>query len=159
MKFVIQRVSKAEVFVKKIEAEGRIEEELKGQIGCGFLVLVGICADDTEAIADKMVRKMLGLRIFADSNGKSNLDLATVNGSLLLVSQFTLYADCKKGNRPSFINAADPIVAEELYQYVVSACAKEVETVKSGVFGASMRVSLVNEGPYTIILDSDEILL
>jgi len=148
MKFVIQRVMQAEVSVCG-EVVGAIEQ--------GFLVLVGVRNDDTKVIADKMVKKLLGLRIFADIEGKSNLDLRAVGGSLLIVSQFTLYADCKKGNRPSFVNAGTPELANDLYEYIIEECRKEVSDVKSGVFGASMKVSLVNEGPFTIIFDSDEI--
>ena len=148
MKFHIQRVSNAEVVV---------EEKTVGKIGNGFLVLVGVRNDDTKEIADKMIRKMINLRIFADAEGKSNLDIRTVSGGLLIISQFTLYADCKKGNRPSFINAGSPELANELYEYIITECAKEIREVESGVFGASMKISLVNEGPYTILLDSDEI--
>jgi D-tyrosyl-tRNA(Tyr) deacylase len=148
MKFVIQRVSGAEV---------KVGEEIVGRVGTGYLVLVGICHDDTEEIAAKMVRKMLGLRIFPDAEGKSNLDIKAVGGEALLVSQFTLYADCRKGNRPSFTKAAPAELAERLYEYVISECAKEIKT-EAGIFGASMRVSLANEGPFTIVLDSEEIL-
>jgi D-tyrosyl-tRNA(Tyr) deacylase len=149
MKFIIQRVSQADVTV---------EEKIVGKINTGYLVLVGVCNTDTKEVADKMIKKMLNLRIFADSAGKSNLDLRTIGGGLLIISQFTLYADCKKGNRPSFINAGSPELANELYEYIIAECAKEVNEVQSGIFGTSMKVSLVNEGPYTIILDSDEIL-
>lgn len=151
MKFVIQRVSSA-----RVEVEGQIT----GAIEQGFMVLIGCCENDTEEIADKMVRKMLGLRIFADENGKTNLSLQSVGGSLLLVSQFTLYADCKKGNRPSFIKAGDPHHAEQLYEYIISRCASEAPDIqiKTGIFGADMQVFLVNDGPFTIILDSDEII-
>lgn len=148
MKFVIQRVSEANVVV---------EGNVVGKIGIGFLVFVGVRYDDTKEIADKMIRKLLGLRIFADEEGKSNLSLQTVGGGLLIISQFTLYADCKKGNRPSFISAAGPDLADSLYEYIISECAKEIKDVQSGVFGASMKVSLKNEGPFTIILDSDEL--
>jgi D-tyrosyl-tRNA(Tyr) deacylase len=148
MKFIIQRVSHAEVTV---------EDESVGKIDIGFLVLVGICNNDTKEIADKLIKKMLGLRIFADAAGKSNLDLRAVGGGLLIISQFTLYADCRKGNRPSFVHAGTPEMANELYEYVIAECSKEISEVKAGIFGASMRVSLVNEGPYTIVLDSEEL--
>ena len=147
MRFVIQKVSGASVTV---------EEKVIGQIEKGFLVLIGIAEDDTTAIADKMIKKMLGLRIFQDENGKTNLSLKDVDGSLLLVSQFTLYADCKKGNRPSFTKAGNPTLANDLYEYIIAECQKEF-LVQTGAFGADMQVSLVNEGPFTIILDSAEI--
>ena len=147
MRFVIQKVSGASVTV---------EEKVIGQIEKGFLVLIGIAEDDTTAIADKMIKKMLGLRIFQDENGKTNLSLKDVDGSLLLVSQFTLYADCKKGNRPSFTKAGNPTLANDLYEYIIAECQKEFP-VLTGAFGADMQVSLVNEGPFTIILDSVEI--
>ncbi len=149
MKFVIQRVNHASVTV---------ENEVIGKIDKGFLVLMGACNDDDEAIADKMVKKLIGLRIFDDAEGKTNLALKDVDGSLLIVSQFTLYADCKKGNRPSFINAGSPEHAEKLYEYVVEQCKKEVPIVETGSFGAEMTVDLSNDGPFTIILDSDEII-
>ncbi len=151
MKFVIQRVSSASVVSDGV---------LTGSIGCGFMVLVGCCETDTEQIADKMVRKMLGLRIFADENGKTNLSLETVGGDLLLVSQFTLFADCRKGNRPSFIKSGDPAHAEALYEYIISKCRELAPYAKTetGIFGADMQVSLVNDGPFTIVLDSDEIM-
>jgi len=145
MRFVIQRVSSAKVEVAK---------SIIGQIDRGFLVLIGISQEDNQVIADKLVRKLLGLRIFEDAEGKTNLSLADVKGSLLLVSQFTLYADCRKGNRPSFSNAAPPDVAEELYNYIVSECKKTVPNVATGSFSADMKISLVNDGPFTVILDS-----
>ena len=148
MRFVIQRVKNASVTV---------EENVTGEIGKGFLVLIGVSENDTEQIADKMIRKMTGLRIFEDENGKTNLSLADVNGSLLLVSQFTLYANCKKGNRPSFTEAGSPEKAEALYEHVIRECKKSVPGVQTGVFGADMDVSLVNDGPFTIILDSDQL--
>lgn len=148
MRFVIQVVSQADV---------KIDGNIKGSIQQGFMVLVGIGQKDTEEIADKMVSKLLGLRIFPDDNGKTNLSLADVGGSLLLVSQFTLYADCRKGNRPSFINAGAPDEANRLYEYIIHKCREQVKKVETGEFGADMKVSLVNEGPFTIILDSDEI--
>lgn len=145
MKLVIQRVSKASVTV---------EHEITGQIGQGFLALIGVGKDDTEKTVDKYVKKMLGLRIFEDENGKTNLSLKDVNGELLLVSQFTLYANCKKGNRPSFIEAGEPEKANHLYEYMVEKCRKEIPVVETGIFGANMEVSLVNDGPFTIILDN-----
>lgn len=149
MRFLIQRVQHASVEVDGISI---------GKISKGFLVLIGIQQSDTLQIADKMIKKLIGLRIFEDENGKTNLDLKTVGGELLLVSQFTLYADCKKGNRPSFINAGEPKMAENLYQYIVKQCKNEIEVVEQGSFGADMKVSLLNDGPFTVILDSDEIL-
>ncbi|MCL2718465.1 MAG: D-aminoacyl-tRNA deacylase [Lachnospiraceae bacterium] len=152
MKFLIQRVRRAEVNVITGSTE-----KIVGKIDNGFLVFVGVKNNDTKEIADKMIKKLLGLRIFADSDGKSNLDIKTVDGALLIISQFTLYADCKKGNRPSFINAGAPDLANELYEYIITECTKEISIVESGVFGAAMKISLVNEGPFTILLDSDEI--
>lgn len=144
MKLLIQRVSRA-----KVEAEGRVT----GEIGKGFLVLIGVGKEDTRETADRYLRKMLGLRIFEDEQGKTNLSLKDVDGQLLLVSQFTLYANCRKGNRPSFVDAGDPGQAEALYEYMVEACRREVPVVETGVFGAEMQVSLVNDGPFTILLD------
>ena len=135
-----------------------MEEEIIGQIGQGFLVLVGVCNEDTIQIADKMIKKLIGLRIFQDENGKTNLDLKTVGGELLIVSQFTLYADCKKGNRPSFTRAGEPHMAEQLYEYIIEQCKKEIPVVEHGSFGADMKISLLNDGPFTVILDSAEIL-
>lgn len=112
---------------------------------------------DTPEIADKMTKKLIGLRIFEDENGKTNLDLKTVGGALLIVSQFTLYADCRKGNRPSFINAGEPKMADALYRHIVDRCRQEIETVEEGIFGAEMKVELINDGPFTIWLDSDEL--
>ena len=149
MRFVIQRVKQADVTV---------DGTCIGMISQGFLVLIGINNTDTTQIADKMIKKLIGLRIFEDENGKTNLDLKTVGGELLLVSQFTLYADCKKGNRPSFTKAGDPQMAEKLYQYIIQPCKKEIAVVEQGSFGADMKVSLLNDGPFTVILDSDEIM-
>ncbi len=148
MRFIIQRVTEA-----KVEVEGKTV----GEIGTGFLVLIGICEGDTEREADKLVKKLLGMRIFADEAGKMNLSLDDVGGELLLVSQFTLYADCKKGNRPSFTRAAGPEAANQLYEYIVKQCRQSGKTVECGVFGADMKVSLVNDGPFTVILDSAEL--
>ena len=148
MKFVIQRVQNAKVDVDGITV---------GQIDKGFMVLIGVCQTDTKEIADKMVKKLIGLRIFEDENGKTNLSLADVNGRLLLISQFTLYADCKKGNRPSFINAGNPELANNLYEYIIEKCKEQVSNVQTGSFGADMKISLVNEGPFTIVLDSRDL--
>ena len=148
MKFVIQRVKHASVTV---------DHQIIGKIGKGFMVLIGVCEEDNEVVADKMVKKLIGLRIFKDENGKTNLDLHSVGGELLLISQFTLYADCKKGNRPSFVNAANPEKANALYEYIISECKKQVEVVEKGEFGADMKVELLNDGPCTIVLDSKEL--
>lgn len=150
MKFVIQRVKEANVV-----AEGT----MLGQIEKGLLVLVGISHTDTVEIADKMVKKMLNLRIFEDENDKTNLSLQDVGGSLLIISQFTLYADCRKGNRPSFVNAGSPEHANALYEHILAQCQSDcTNPVEHGKFGAKMQVSLVNDGPFTVILDSDEII-
>ena len=148
MKFVIQRVKHASVTV---------EEHIIGKINRGFLVFIGVSEEDDRKIADKMIKKLIGLRIFEDENGKTNLDLKSVEGELLLVSQFTLYADCRKGNRPSFINAANPTKANEIYEYIISECKKQVDVVERGEFGADMKVELLNDGPFTVVLDSDEL--
>ena len=134
-----------------------VDGQVLGEIGKGFLVLIGVGKDDTTKEADRLVKKMTGLRIFEDENGKTNLSLSDVGGSLLLISQFTLYADCRKGNRPSFINAGDPDHANELYEYVIQECKKNVPDVQRGQFGADMKVRLCNDGPFTIVLDSDVI--
>ena len=148
MKFVIQRVSSASV---------KVDGEVVGSINKGFMVLIGVADGDTKEIADKMIDKMIKLRIFEDSEGKTNLALADVGGDLLLVSQFTLYADCKKGNRPSFINAGNPIFANEMYEYIISKCKTyNGLKVERGKFGADMKVEIINDGPFTIILDSKE---
>lgn len=146
MKLVIQKVSSASV-----ETEG----SCIGKINKGFLVLVGIGKNDTRETADKYIKKMVNLRIFADENGKTNLSLADVGGEILLVSQFTLYANCKKGNRPSFFDAGEPQTAEELYEYMIEKIKESVPVVQTGKFGALMKVSLINEGPFTIILDEN----
>lgn len=121
------------------------------------MVLIGVGQEDTKEIADKMVKKMVGLRIFEDENGKTNLSLADVDGQLLLISQFTLYANCKKGNRPSFIEAGAPDMANDMYEYIIDECKKSVAVVERGCFGADMKVSLINDGPFTIVLDSDKL--
>lgn len=148
MRFVIQVVDKAKV---------DIDEKTVGEIGKGYMVLIGVGQDDTREIADKMIRKMLGLRIFPDENGKTNLSLKQVDGELLLVSQFTLYADCHHGNRPSFINAGAPDMANELYEYIIEKTREQGYNVQTGQFGADMKVSLVNNGPFTVILDSNNL--
>ena len=146
MKVVIQRVKQASV---------KVEGSVIGEIEKGYLVLIGVSDKDTEAVADKMIKKMIGLRIFEDAEGKTNLSLADVGGSLLLVSQFTLYANCKKGNRPSFIEAGAPDKANQLYEYIIEESKKSVSVVQTGRFGAEMEVSLINDGPFTILLDSE----
>ena len=148
MKFVIQRVTEAAVAVNG---------ETVGSIGKGFLVLIGVSGTDTKETADKMVKKLCNMRIFDDENGKTNLGLSDVGGQILLISQFTLYADCKKGNRPSFTNAGSPEMANEMYEYIVEKCKENVSVVEKGIFGAEMKVSLLNDGPFTIILDSEVI--
>ena len=149
MKFVVQRVSHASVTV---------ESEVCGKIEKGFMVLIGVGQNDDESIADKMVQKLINMRIFEDENGKTNLALKDVGGQLLLISQFTLYANCKKGNRPSFTDAGSPDKANALYEYIIKKCRSEIDIVEKGVFGAEMKVELLNDGPFTVILDSDEIL-
>lgn len=150
MKFVIQRVKSACV---------EIDSKPFSKIDKGYLVLVGISDNDTKEIADKMIQKLIGLRIFEDENGKTNLSIKDVNGDMLIVSQFTLYADCKKGNRPSFIKAGNPTYAKELYHYLLAKSAELYgKPVCSGEFGADMKISLINDGPFTIILDSYEII-
>ena len=148
MKFVIQRVTSASC---------RVNNEVTGQINKGFLVFIGISDNDTIEIADKMIKKLLGLRIFEDENGKTNLALKDVKGELLLISQFTLYADCKKGNRPSFTGAGKPDMANKMYEYIIDKCKNDISVVEKGEFGADMKVELLNDGPVTIILDSKEI--
>lgn len=144
MKFVIQRVKEASV---------KVDGKYTGKINKGYLVLIGVGHEDTKEEADKYIRKMINLRIFEDENGKTNLSLKDVGGELLLVSQFTLYASCKKGNRPSFTEAGDPVKAEQLYEYIVEQCKKEIDVVQTGVFGAHMEVSLTNDGPFTVVLE------
>ena len=148
MKFVIQRVKNASCTV---------DNQVIGEIQKGFCVFIGVSNEDTTEIADKMIKKLIGMRIFEDENGKTNLALADVNGSLLLISQFTLYADCKKGNRPSFTNAGNPELANKLYEYVIEKCNEQVSNVQTGSFGADMKISLLNDGPFTIVLDSKEL--
>ena len=148
MRFVIQVVTQAQVTV---------DDEIKGKIGRGFMVLIGVGHDDTRETADKMIKKLIAMRIFADENGKTNLALSDVAGSLLLISQFTLYADCRHGNRPGFTDAGAPDMAQELYEYVIARCREQVPVVEKGVFGADMKVTLTNDGPFTIILDSEDL--
>ncbi len=144
MRLVIQRVSHAQVSV---------DGQVVGKIGRGFLVLIGVSQEDTREVADKYLKKLLGLRIFEDENGKTNLSLRDVDGELLMISQFTLYANCKKGNRPSFIEAGDPDKANELYKYMIEKARQEIPVVQTGCFGEHMKVSLENDGPFTVILD------
>ncbi|MBL6468346.1 MULTISPECIES: D-aminoacyl-tRNA deacylase [Mogibacterium] len=148
MKLVIQRVTHASVTV---------DNNVIGKIGKGYMVLIGVSDTDTKEIADKMLDKMIKLRIFEDENGKTNLSLADVGGELLLISQFTLYANCKKGNRPSFIEAGSPDHANALYEYIIEKCKERVDVVEQGEFGAEMKVELLNDGPFTVILDSEQI--
>ncbi len=149
MRFVIQRVCEANVCV---------EGKLIGQIGHGLLVFVGVSDRDDKQIADKMIDKLTKLRIFDDADGKTNLSIADVGGEFLIISQFTLYADCRKGNRPSFTLAGKPDLANTLYQYMIAEIGKKGFSVAHGSFGAEMKVSLQNDGPFTIVLDSDEIV-
>lgn len=149
MKFVIQRVKNASVTV---------DNNIIRKIDSGFLVLIGITESDTKEIADFMVKKLINLRVFNDAQNKMNLSIKDVGGNLLLISQFTLYADCSHGNRPSFTNAAKPDYANKLYEYIISEAQKYDVGVETGKFGADMKVELLNDGPVTIILDSDEII-
>lgn len=149
MKFVIQRVMHASVTV---------DRDVLGKIEKGFMVLIGIEDSDTQAVADKMISKMLGLRIFEDEEGKMNLALKDVGGGLLLISQFTLYADCKRGNRPSFVKAGKPDMAEPMYEYIIEKCREQIKNTQKGQFGADMKVELLNDGPVTIVLDSHELM-
>lgn len=149
MKAVLQRVTHANVVV---------ENELISEINNGFLILLGVENGDTKADADVLSKKISGLRVFEDENGKMNLSLTDTNGSVLVISQFTLLADCRKGRRPSFINAGAPDVANELYKYFCERIKNDgIEDVKKGIFGADMKVSLLNDGPVTILLDSKEL--
>lgn len=148
MKFVLQRVQKASVDVNG---------ETVGKIGKGYLLLVGVMESDNREIADKMIEKVSRLRIFEDENGKTNLSIDQVDGEILVISQFTLCADCKKGNRPSFINAGSPKIAEEIYEHILTRCQELFKNTQKGIFGADMKVSLVNDGPFTLVLDSNEI--
>ena len=149
MRLVIQRVSEASV---------KVDGNIIGQIGKGFLVLWGAKEGDTEKEADYLAAKLCKLRVFEDENEKMNLALKDVDGELLIISQFTLYANCKKGNRPNFMEAMGPKESERLYEYFLSQCRKEIDVVEQGEFGADMKVSLLNDGPVTIIMDTDEML-
>ena len=149
MRIVLQRVSEASVSV---------DGAVVGSIGRGYLMLLGVAEGDTEAIADKMIDKVLKLRIFEDAEGKTNLSIDQVDGELLVVSQFTLYADCRKGNRPSFTSAGAPDMADRLYRYVLGICEEKYKKPQHGIFGADMKVSLVNDGPFTVVLDSEDIV-
>ena len=144
MKLVIQRVKRASV---------EVENKIVGKIGQGFLVLLGVGPNDTEEIADFLVQKLIKLRVFEDENKKMNLSIKDINGELLIVSQFTLYADCSSGNRPSFTNAAKQDLANELYEYFIKKCMEENIKVEHGIFGADMQVELLNDGPVTILLE------
>lgn len=148
MKFLIQRVNSASV---------RTDNEITGRIGKGLLVFIGVCDSDTEETADKMLKKTYNLRIFSDEEGKTNLSAGDVDGGLLLISQFTLYANCKKGNRPSFFEAGKPEHAEKLYNYIVNKAKEYCSKVETGRFGADMKVTLENDGPFTIMLDSEKL--
>ncbi len=149
MRIVLQRV---------LEASVAVEGTVIGQIGKGYLLLLGVSDTDTREIADKMIEKISRLRIFEDSEGKTNLSIDQVEGEALIVSQFTLYADCRKGNRPSFTEAGNPALAEELYEYVLEKSKPLFKNVQHGEFGADMQVSLVNDGPFTLVLDSHDIV-
>ena len=147
MKLLVQRVSSAKVDV---------DSKTVGKINKGFLVLIGVTHTDTREIADYLVKKLCNLRVFKDENSKMNLSIKDVDGELLIVSQFTLYADCQHGNRPSFVNSAKPDMANELYEYFVERCRKEVKNVETGIFGVDMKVSLLNDGPVTIMLEKED---
>jgi D-tyrosyl-tRNA(Tyr) deacylase len=148
MRAVIQRVLKSSV---------RVDGQIIGEIGPGYTILLGVCEEDTRADADKLIKKIIGLRICEDSQGKTNLSIQDTDGELLIISQFTLYADCRKGRRPSFIKAGNPDHAKELYEYVIEQCTPQVKKVAHGEFGADMKVEILNDGPFTIVLDSSEL--
>ena len=148
MRAVIQRVLHSKVTV---------DGQVIGEIGKGYNILLGVCEEDQKEDADKLIRKMIGLRICADVQGKTNLSIQDIDGELLIISQFTLYADCRKGRRPSFTHAGNPDHAKELYEYVISQCRPQVKKVAHGEFGADMKVEIVNDGPFTIVLDSNEL--
>ena len=157
MRFVIQRVLEGKTTIIENDESGNKTEYISGQIGKGFVVLCGIFESDNMQIADKMVQKLLSMRIFEDENGKTNLDLKSVGGELMIVSQFTLCADVSHGNRPSFIAAAKPDAAVPIYEHIISECIKAGFNTKTGIFGADMKVELINDGPFTIVLDSSEL--
>lgn len=157
MKFVIQRVLEGKTTIIETDDAGNRTEYVSGQIGKGFVVFCGILESDNTQIADKMVQKLLSMRIFEDENGKTNLDLKSVGGELMIVSQFTLCADVSHGNRPSFISAAKPDVAIPIYEHIIDECKNSGFNTQTGVFGADMRVEIVNDGPFTIILDSNDL--
>lgn len=148
MKFLIQRV---------LDASVKVDKKIIGSIQQGLLVFVGVCESDTKEIANKMIDKLMKLRIFEDSEGKTNKSISDVNGEFLIVSQFTLYADCRKGNRPSFTNAGQPDHANQLYEYIIQSLTSNGFHTEHGLFGADMKVSLTNDGPFTIILDSGDL--
>ena len=148
MRIVVQRAKNASCTV---------DGEITGSIENGFVVFLGVSDTDTKEIADKMAKKLIGLRIFEDENGKTNLSIKDVDGEMLIISQFTLYADCKKGNRPSFVKAGSPEHAKALYEYILERCKQQVQIVEQGEFGADMKVELLNDGPFTIVLDSKEL--
>lgn len=150
MKFVIQRVTAASCVV---------DGTVTGAIKDGFCVFIGVAETDTKQIADKMIQKLIGMRIFSDENDKINLSLHDINGSLLLISQFTLYANCRKGNRPSFTDAGNPDMANEMYEYIIAECKKQIPNVQTGIFGADMKLEIHNDGPFTIILDSRDLAI
>lgn len=147
MRLVIQRAK---------DASCTVDGTVTGSIESGYVVFLGVSDTDTKEVADKMIKKLIGLRIFEDQDGKTNLSIKDVDGEMLIVSQFTLYADCRKGNRPSFINAGKPDMASKMYDYFCDECEKEVKKVGRGVFGADMKIQLLNDGPFTIWLDSDD---
>lgn len=149
MRLVVQRVREAQVAV---------EAKIIGKIGHGLLLFVGVSDEDNTQVADKMIDKVTKLRIFDDADGKTNLSSADVNGAFLIISQFTLYADCRKGNRPSFTGAGKPDKANALYEYIIEEIRKKGFVVEHGIFGADMKVSLINDGPFTIVLESDDIM-
>lgn len=150
MKFVIQRVTAASCTV---------DGNVTGAIKDGFCVFIGVAETDTRQIADKMIQKLIGMRIFSDENDKINLSLHDINGSLLLISQFTLYANCRKGNRPSFTDAGKPDMANEMYEYIIAECKKQIPNVQTGIFGTDMKLEIHNDGPFTIILDSRDLAI
>lgn len=150
MRFIIQRVNKASCTV---------DNKITGEITNGLCVFIGVSNDDTTQIADKMISKLVNMRIFADSEGKTNLSIKDINGELLIISQFTLYANCRKGNRPSFTDAGNPELANNLYEYCIKQAKAEIPVVQTGIFGADMSISLVNDGPFTIILDSNDLAI